>query len=67
MAEEVSHLYYVLEVKEYDNGHCWAAMNSGGGRVALSANTMREAMEKTFAKAVSLRFDGPEAPEPMVG
>ena len=68
MAEQVGHVFYVLEVKQYDNGHCHAYMNFGGpAKVQISADSEREAISKAVEQALSIKWDEPLAPEPMVG
>lgn len=68
MAELVGHVFYVLEVKQYDNGHAHAYMNFGGpAKTHVSANSEREAIEKAVAQALSIKYDEPEAPTPSYG
>lgn len=68
MAELVGHLFYVLEVRQYDNGHCHAYMNFGGpAKTNVSADTEREAISKAVEQALAIKWDEPTNPEPMVG
>lgn len=64
MSELISRVYYVLEVKEYDNGNHWASLNLGGGKVSMSSNNVKDAIEKTIEGAFKLRFEEPAPVEP---
>ena len=68
MSNQVGHVFYILEVRQYDNGHAHASMNFGNGsKVAISANSEREAIKSAVDAALAIKWDEPTEPSPSYG
>ena len=68
MANQTGHVYYILEVKQYDNGHAHATMNFGNGsKVAISADSERAAIKAAVDASLAIKYDEPTEPSPSYG
>jgi hypothetical protein len=61
--EELTHTYYIIEAKTYDNGNAWCQLNLGARRIQVSGTSLEEALRDVFDISMKERFSPILSPE----